>query len=301
MNGRALTLAASASLALAALASRKRTRGGLNRVARVDTSLWIGTTRQNLARILAEGVRPSGGYSVHRTKTKTAVFLAGDPEGALLYADAASGSRASRSNGPTDPVLLEIDAQGLALRPDYDDIGPDIQAYLMDLAEQIGQDVEPGVPLGDLEDAVLDAIEAIEGNRERGGIRGEVEDDGDDRVLVIVPIHDLPVDSRGYRVDPELYDTLAWRDGEPRLETTQYQHLGILPPGRIAAVWTLARGKPVPGRKDRTVSSYGYLVWPSRYEDPEEAVEAGASLAFLKRRFRRYTVAEARRLLRVKP
>lgn len=294
-----LALGTVAGLAGLALARVRHGRGGLNRVARVDGSLWIGTTRQNLAGILAHGITPSGGYSVHRTKTRGAVFLAGDPEAALLYADSASGSRASRTNTPSDPVLLEINVQDLELRPDYDDIASDIESYLGELADAVGENVEPGVPLGDLEDAVYDAIEDVERRREHGGVRGEIEDDGDDRVLAIVPIHDLPVDSRAFRTAPDLYDVMDWDwNGKPRWGTTQYQHLGTLPVERIAAVYVLTRG---PRKPDLVLPSYGYLAWPTaRYENPEEAAEAGAPVDFLKRRFHRYTVAEARRFLRVK-
>lgn len=294
MNGRDLVLCGLGALAVASVARR---RGGLNRAARVDGSLWIGTTRQNLAGILAHGITPSGGYSVHRTKTRHAVFLAGDAEGALIYADSASGSRTSSANAPYDPVLLEIDAHGLVLRPDYDDLSADIQAYLGDLSDEVGEDVEPGVPLGDREDAVLDAIEQVEERREHGGIRGEIEDDGEDRVLALVPIHDLPVDSRAYRADPDLYEGMGWNDGDPRWETTQYQHLGTLPVERITGVYVLARG---PRKADLVLPSYGYLTWPPRYEDPESAIEAGSDVSFLKRRFHRRTVAEAKRLFRVK-
>lgn len=291
MNGRDLTLGALAGLAVAGLVAQRR-RGGLNRVARVMAPLWIGTTRRNLPGILAHGIIPSGGYSEHRTKTKGAVFLAGDPEAALLYADARRGS--TRANSPNDPVLLKVDVRGLALLPDYDDLAADIQAYLMELSEEVGEDVEPGVPLGDLEDAVYDAIETIEERRERGGIRAEIEDEGDERVLALIPIHDLSINTRAYRSDPDLYEGMTWdEDGDPRFETTQYQYLGTIPVQRIDGIYLLERTARKP---DLTLPSYGHLVWPRTYPTLQDALNADADVQFLKRKFHRYSVQDAKRL-----
>lgn len=291
MSGRTLALGLVGALAVAG-AVRRRSRGGLNRVARVTAPLWIGTTRRNLPGILAHGIVPSGGYSEHRTKTKGAVFLAGDPEAALLYADARRGS--TRANSPNDPVLLKVDVRGLTLLPDYDDLAAAIQVYLMELSEEVGEDVEPGVPLGDLEDAVYDAIEIIEEQRERGGIRAEIEDEGDERVLALIPVHDLTVDRRASRSQPDLYDDMTWdQDGDPRWSTTQYQYIGTIPVQRIEGIYLLERTARKP---DLTLPSYGHLVWPKAYPTLQDALDADADVQFLKRKFHRYSVQDAKRL-----
>lgn len=294
MNGRDLTLGLVGALAVAGAVRQRSTRKGwLNRVARVTAPLWIGTTRQNLPGILARGIVPSGGTSIHRTRTRTAVFLAGDPEAALVYADGPYGSRVSRTVSPHEPVLLQVNVRGLTLLPDYDDLSASIHAYLMALSEEVGEDVEPGVPLGDLEDAVYDAIEAVE-EREHGGIRGEIEDEGGERVLALVPVHALTIDTRAYRSDPDLYEGMTWDDeGEPRWETTQYQYNGTIPTDRIEGIYLLER---TARRPDLTLPSYARLVWPPQYRSIHEALDAEAKVDFLKRKFHRYTVAEAKRL-----
>ena len=311
MNGRDLTLGALAGLAVAGMvAQRRRTsrRGGLNRAANVTHPLWIGTTRRNLPGILARGVVPSGGWSPHRTDTRSAVFLTGDPEAALLYADgslrhikdrfqsdAAWVSRVFRTVSPDEPVLLKINVRGLPLLPDYDDISSAISSYLGELSEKVGEDVEPGVPLGDLEDAVYDAIEAVHEQRERGGVFGVIENEGEERVLALVPIHDLPVDTRASNSHHDLYDRFSiWdEDGNPHWETTQYQYAGTIPTDRIEGIYLLERSARDP---DLTLPSYGYLMWPLQYNTSREAREAGAKVDFLNRKFHRYTVAEAKRL-----
>jgi len=299
VNGRTLTLGIAAGLAVAGLVAKRRAPrlGGLNRVVRVTAPLWIGTTRRNLLGILARGVVPSGGHSGHRTKTDSAVFLAGDPEAALLYADASSRRFDSRAILPDEPVLLKINVRGLTLLPDYDDIADNIQAYLKELSEEVGEEVKPGVPLGDLEDALYSAMDEVEARGDHGGIRGEIEDEGDDRVLALIPIHDLPIDTRAYHSFHELYVdnyNMTWNEeGSPRWPTTQYQYLGTLPTDRIAAIYLLERTARTP---DLILPSYGHLVWPPQYETVDDAIDAGAKVDFLERKFHQYTVAEAKRL-----
>ncbi len=300
MNGRDLTLGALAGLAVAGMVAQRRTPrlGGLNRVARVTAPLWIGTTRRNLLGILAHGIVPSGGHSGHRTKTRSAVFLAGDPEAALLYADASAWRGLhSRAILPDEPVLLKINVRGLTLLPDYDDIADDIQAYLKELSKKVGKEVKPGVPLGDLEDALYSAMDEVEARGDHGGIRGEIEDEGEDHVLALIPVHDLPIDTRAYHSLPELYVdnyNMTWNEeGSPRWPTTQYQYPGTIPTDRIAAIYLLERTARTP---DLILPSYGYLVWPPQYETVDDAIDAGAEVDFLKRKFHQYTLAEAKRL-----
>jgi hypothetical protein len=274
--------------AVAAVGKAKGPQGWANRAARVD-KLWIGTKRYNLAGILDRGVVPSGGQSVHRTKTRSAVFLAGDPEAALIYADHDDPGGPASVN---DPILLEVDTRGLALLPDYDDV--DIGPLLEELSTRVGADIEPGVPLGELESAVEDALYELEDGDHL--VRAEIEDEGDDRVLAIIPGHRLPVDDRVSHLQPDLYDELDWRDGDVKLLTTQYQYHGVIPLDRVH-VYALARGGKRPG--DLELKSYNHLVYPyKRFYNVVDAAEADAPIEFLRRRFRRYTPAEARRLLR---
>ena len=104
-----LAIAAIAALAGLAAARRRGSRSTLHG----HQTLWVGTHRDNLPGILEQGLLPSGGWSPHRTKSAGAVFLTDSPEAALLYADASPSH---------EPVLLEVDAKGLELHPDTDDI-----------------------------------------------------------------------------------------------------------------------------------------------------------------------------------
>lgn len=239
------------------------------------------------------GLIPSGGSSVHRTKTRDAVFLAGDPEAALLYADATASSRA-RTTHPNDPVLIEVEPRGLRLLPDYDDV--DIGPFLAELSDRVGAEVVPGEPLGELESEVQDALWEMQDDPDGWGVQAEVEDEGDERVLAIVPLYRISVNSKAYRAAPEIYEHLsADDDGNTAWETTQYQHRGPIPLDQIRAIYVLARG----GRPaDLNLTSYGHLSFPGKFYDVDEAIDAGATVSFLTRRFRRFTPAEAKRRLR---
>lgn len=293
--GAALVAVAAAHTA-AALTATGRTgpsRGSVNRAVTPREPLWVGTTRKNLPGILEQGLIPSGGSSVHRTKTRSAVFLAGDATAALLYADAAANPRA-RATDPDDPVLIEVEPRGLRLLPDYDDV--DIGPFLDELSDRVGAEIVPGEPLGELESEVQDALWGMEDDPDGWGVKAEVEDEGDERVLAIVPIHRISVNRGAYRDAPEIYEDLAVDgDGDRVWETTQYQHQGPIPLDRIRAIYVLARG----GRSaDLSLTSYGYLSFPDKFYDVSEAIDAGATISFLTRRFHRLTPAEARRRLR---
>ena len=293
--GTALVAVAAAHTA-AALTATGRTgpsRGSVNRAVTPRESLWVGTTRKNLPGILEQGLIPSGGSSVHRTKTRSAVFLAGDATAALLYADAAANHRA-RATDPDDPVLIEVEPRGLRLLPDYDDV--DIGPFLDELSDRVGAEIVPGEPLGELESEVQDALWGMEDDPDGWGVKAEVEDEGDERVLAIVPLHRISVNRDAYGADSEIYEDLTVDgDGTPVWETTQYQHQGPIPLDRIRAIYVLARG----GRSaDLSLTSYGHLSFPSKFYDAGEAIDAGATISFRTRRFHRLTPAEARRRLR---
>lgn len=242
------------------------------------------------------GLIPSGGSSVHWTKTRDAVFLAGDPEAALLYADAAATSRA-RATHPNDPVLIEVEPRGLHLLPDYDDV--DIVPFLAELSDRVGAEIVPGEPLGELESEVQDALWDMEDDPDGWGVRAEVEDEGDERVLAIVPLHRISVNEEALGAAPWIYEGLPVDvDGGAVWETTQYQHRGPIPLDQIRAIYVLARG----GRSaDLSLNSYGRLSFPGKFYNAREAIDAGATISFLVRRFHRFTPAEAKRRLRHPP
>jgi hypothetical protein len=215
--------------------------------ARTGDVLYHGTTAMLLPMLLEHGLVPSaetGSASRHRTQTRTAVFLASDPEAALMYA--------------SDPVaILEIDAVGLDVDPDYDDIAfdlaillPDLRTRVMD-ATGVAWDPEIGAEVPEaLVRAVSRAVsdmgdEASDSEGSAVRLSVETSDDGTP-VLYVDPVVLLPVDE-SYLRDPEVDenyhddDMLVWQEGSPLYPAYQYLHRGTVPPARIRAVWVRSR------------------------------------------------------------
>lgn len=165
----------------------------------------------------------------------------------MLYADASEGH---------DPVLIEVDARGLDLLPDYDDIQTKLDALLDYLRGELGWQPEPGVPFAPAQQQrVQDAIDWYMEVGEQDGLGVEVaSQEGSGRpMLVVEPRVGITVDDRASRLLPQLYEDMVWVDGVPTWMTSQYQHLGPIGLERIRRMW-------VPGKTGVAVRSYGYLV-----------------------------------------
>lgn len=101
--------------------------------------LYHGTSLINLRGILSTGrLSPGKGYSLHRTKTKNALFYTPDAATALIYADR------------YEPVILSLPSALLPdLLPDYDDAGVILSVDLMELQEAFNdEDIDINVELG---------------------------------------------------------------------------------------------------------------------------------------------------------
>ncbi len=104
----------------------------------VSGNLYHGTAIENVAGILKNGLKPSGGSSVHRTKTRKAIFLTDSLLGGFWYSTA----------GSTKPaIVFEIDAAGMDIQPDYDDAANVIDADLKYLEEESGKKYKIGCKL----------------------------------------------------------------------------------------------------------------------------------------------------------
>ena len=248
-------------------------------------TLWIGTTRKNLPGILRDGLVPNAGDSLHNTRSRGNVYLAGEPEAALLYADA--HTIVGRRN-PTqhEPALIEVDTRGLRLEPDWDDLALEIHDYVKALEDDSGvllaeRGDTPLIP--QQVEAVQEAIEELQQQEWVVGPYGSIEWFDEGPRLTIVPVHGLPIaDVQG---NTELLDDGSIgsdSSGDPVYEATQYLHRGALPLSRVKGIYIPARR----AKADMTLTSYGHVV-----------KRPGEGLGWRTIRFRRLSPVEARRLL----
>ena len=248
-------------------------------------TLWIGTTRKNLPGILRDGLVPNAGDSLHRTRSTGNVYLAGEPEAALLYADA--HTIVGRRN-PTqhEPALIEVGTRGLDLEPDWDDLALGVAGYLEALGDASGLNafaLQDEVLTDDQAAALEDAIEELQQQEWVVGPYGSVEWFDEGLRLTIVPVHGLPIaDVHG---NTELLDDGSIgsdSSGDPVYEATQYLHRGALPLSRVKGIYIPARR----AKTDMTLTSYGHVV-----------KRPGGGLTWRTIRFRRLSIVEARRLV----
>jgi hypothetical protein len=283
-------LAIAAIAAVAALAAARRR--GSRSTQHGHQTLWVGTHRDNLPGILDHGLLPTGGWSPHRTKSAGAVFLTDSPEAALLYADASPSH---------EPVLLEVDAKGLELHPDTDDIQNEMASLLYELQDRTGLPyLSHGAKLTEAQaELVEDVLEEIQEEEVFDfPLTAGVSYESADPQLIVRPINSLPIDTRATRAVPELYEEMSeHEDGEPRLAAEQWQHLGPIPVHRIQAVHTLS------SRPDQTWPSYGWLELDSDQIDLDDLLDGRLQAAdlyelvrFRQRGFQKLSTEEARRL-----
>jgi hypothetical protein len=207
-------------------------------------TLWVGTHSGNIEGILAQGLIPRGGESVHRTKSR-AVFLTDSVEAALMYASA---------DPQFDPILVKVNVEGLELFPDTDDIGSEIGEYLSIIERETGVEwLEDGMVLTEADaDSIEDSIEAMDASE--FNISARVDRSGGEPILKIYPAVCVPPDSRALEERPQIYESLEFNgDGEPCVMAGQWQHYGTIDKSRIMAVY-----KPSPNGELR-VESYGRL------------------------------------------
>jgi hypothetical protein len=247
-----------------------------------------------VAGIVRDGLVPNAGESPHRTKTRTSVFLAGDAEGALIYADAHCHYRwptgvLRRCSTAQEPVLIRVNTSGLDLEVDKDDLSDEVDSYLEAIAEESGVTIETlwNGPLSPTQvNAVEQVIEDLQDEYEGVGVYGEIESRDGEEYLVIVPVHVLSVaDEAAWHHDLTVDDYRFMQSVDDRFGfvTTQYQFAGPISLDRITGIYLLARR----ARPDLVLESFGGVTRRRPGADPEWRV----------RRFRRLTGPQARKLV----
>lgn len=221
-------------IALAAVAalvgvSRRRARGSRTIHHGQDT-LYIGTSEENVTSIIEKGIIPSGGWSPHLTKTRTSVFLTDSIEGARMYANH-PGKR---------PAIIEVDATGLGLHPDMDDLATVLPYYKSDIEEVYGEKIpDEDTDMTDeeverMEEAIESAIHAWDGINYI-----EIHYEANAPRIRYIPYVKIPVDDNGFRLNTDEYEHLDSGEEGPSLGVLQYQHHGPIDKSKLRAVYIL--------------------------------------------------------------
>jgi len=211
--------------------------------------LYHGTTLQNLQGILEHGLIAGKGNSLHRTKTRSMLFLTPDFTGAFLYASPGCYDSFYASS---TPAVLEVVLTDMSkLEPDYDDLS---QEEIVDQLEEIAKNIN--IDLINLpinmrlnEDVFQRASDYIDGTKMFTSVPWIIEADDKEKVLYIEPTVFQHIDLPG--VDPEYLDDgiVQWDDsGQTGLWIRQYRYRGQIPTADIKAVWSPKEVAPSIGR-----------------------------------------------------
>lgn len=219
----------------------------------VPETLYHGTSLQNLRGIAKKGIVAGGGYSPHRTKTRTAVFLASSPEAACIYA-AAHGEC---------PVVLAVHTPGMRLEPDYDDASTTLSVDLDELSSLVGKELRIGQTLSDNVQAKVER--AIERLNDYGGDRAEpvsldVAIVKGKAYLTARPHVGISIAQASYEA-MDHYPDISWEEGRPRLVTEQFLLRESVSPARIREVYVEPGCIPgLPARRPVEITDFGHLA-----------------------------------------
>lgn len=200
----------------------------------IPVTLYHGTSITNFCRLLWDALRPSGGVSHHRTKTKSAVFLIDD------LACASSYSNHGDIKNPT--IVFEYDREdltGLNFEPDYDDAGWGISAHLDALREEFEQNLDIG---DEIDEPTARKIEQfLEGN-EGPNYLDLLECEQTGKIyLGANPLVRFPVDDSLRMENPDIYDfdsEIFWDEDGPYITANQFMCEGcVLGIDRVKQVW----------------------------------------------------------------
>lgn len=274
-------------------------------------TLYHGTAFENLASILEHGLKPGAGVSPHRTKTRKAVFLTDDMQGALAYSGAGS------EEAPI--VILEVNPSGFKLEPDYDDAADVISVDLMELHEHLrdpreredkwgrgalikrglleGEELDVGDEIP--EDLVADVENVLEYLNEAGEraapVSLEVAHAGDKPYLYARPFVWMRIDESAMHELPEMYDApgIAFQDGEPGLLIQQYRCKCNIPFSSIRAVYLDDRALKEldieSSGNTRQIKDFETIVMPEDFEEDGDWQERADDIDFRSVTLHKYT------------
>jgi len=240
MRGDWIALAAVVALAGA---GRRRARGSRTIHHGQDT-LYMGTSEENVTSIIEKGIIPGGGWSPHLTKTRTSVFLIDSIEGARMYA----------SHPGKKPAIIEVDARGLDLHPDTDDLAHILTDYKSDIEEVYGEKI-PDEDTDMTDEEVERMEEAIESARDGwdGNNYIEIHYEANAPRIRYIPYITIPVDDYGFRVNTDEYEYLESGEEGPSLGVLQYQHHGPVDKSKLKAIYILNE------KGDINIKDYGFF------------------------------------------
>lgn len=245
----------------------------------IPDTLYHGTDAKYLMDIIRHGIRPGGGSSPHRTKTKSGVFLTDCMTTGLFYGDAHSKS----------PCIIEVNPEGLDTNPDYDDAGDSILACLDALSQELGREIQVGAELSPEEaETAWHEIEMWEGGRQV-----EVEERDGRYFVTVDPWVQLPVNTSMFRSAPSLYDDMDFdMDGNPVHGCRQFMISHAVPAENIVGFWIdpgTAKEMGLPPRKPQTFDDYQAF---NREVEDDEDLDEDETFGFAKIDMVRYEPGE---------